>query len=295
MNNKVINLLSKANVAVQMHGIDEVAVYCPFHRNTDSASCYINTKTGLWQCFNPSCGAKGNYRQLYRRLLHKDVKEREVVEPASLRYKLNESLKKRQDVLEMSLEGISIDYESDIDILATLISRGFHADTLEEFEVGFSEKKNRIVLPVRDERFRLIAMIGRAISDDQDPRYLYSRGFKRAKVVYNLCNAKKYDSVIVTEGSLDAIKIHQAGFPNVVATLGSKVSEEQFSLLRKYFDEIIAFPDKDDAGFAMGRSIIVSCRGKRIRWAECPEGKSDPGEMTAEEISEAVNNSKIKI
>ena len=52
-------LLDRANVNIQSQGIEEIAIYCPFHRNTDSASCYINTKTGLWQCFNPACGAKG--------------------------------------------------------------------------------------------------------------------------------------------------------------------------------------------------------------------------------------------
>ena len=81
----------------------------------------------------------------------------------------------------------------------------------------------------------------------------------------------------------------------MVATLGSKISEQQFSLLNRYFDEIIVFPDKDDAGEAMGRSIMESCRGKRIRWALCPEDRNDPGDMTAEEISEAVEDSKIKI
>ena len=47
-------LLDRANVNVQAQGIEEIAIYCPFHRNTDSASCYVNTKTGLWQGINTS-------------------------------------------------------------------------------------------------------------------------------------------------------------------------------------------------------------------------------------------------
>ena len=287
-------LLDRANVNIQSQGIEEIAIYCPFHRNTDSASCYINTKTGLWQCFNPACGAKGNYRQLHRRLLNEDVIENKVVNPDLLKLKLSKKFDTSDDI-ELSIDNLIIDYDKDGQKLSSLIDRGFDIDTLKYFEVCYSDKKRRVVIPVRDESYKLVGMIGRAIDKDQEPRYLYTNGFKRAKVLFNLCNAKKYDSVIITEGSLDAIKIHQAGFPNVIATLGSKISENQHTLIRKYFDEIIAFPDADSAGQAMGRDIMVSCRGRRVRWAECPDGRGDPGDMTASEISDAVNNSKIKL
>ena len=287
-------LLDRANVNIQSQGIEEIAIYCPFHRNTDSASCYVNTKTGLWQCFNPSCCAKGNYRQLHRRLLNEDVIENKVVNPDLLKLKLSKKVDISEDI-ELSIDNLIIDYDKDSQKLSSLTDRGFDIDTLKYFEVCYSDKKRRVVIPVRDESYKLVGMIGRAIDNEQEPRYLYTNGFKRAKVLFNLCNAKKYDSVIITEGSLDAIKIHQAGFPNVIATLGSKISENQYDLIRKYFDEIIAFPDADDAGQVMGRDIMVSCRGRRVRWAECPDGRGDPGDMTASEISDAVNNSKIKL
>jgi|TARA_Y100000034_G_scaffold136284_2_gene211987 DNA primase len=226
--------------------------------------------------------------------LNEDVVERETVNPDTLRYKLLKGLISEHEVFEISIDELKVDYET-TDKLSTLTERGFEIDTLKYFEVCFSEKKNRVVIPVRDSNYKLVAMIGRAVLKDQEPRYLYSRGFKRAKVLFNLCNAKRYDSVVVTEGSLDAIKIHQAGFPNVVATLGSAVSDEQFRLLSRYFDEIIIFPDKDDAGEAMRCSIIDRCRGKKVRWARCPEGRGDPGDMTAAEISEAINDSKITL
>ena len=220
--------------------------------------------------------------------------ENKVVNPDLLRIKLNKKVDTSEDI-EFSIDGLAIDYDKDIHKLSTLTDRGFEVDTLEYFEVCFSDKKRRVVIPVRDESYKLVGMIGRAIDKDQEPRYLYTNGFKRAKVLFNLCNAKKYDSVVITEGSLDAIKIHQAGFPNVVATLGSKISENQYNLIRKYFDEIIAFPDADEAGQVMGHDIMVSCRGRRVRWAECPDGRGDPGDMTASEISDAVSNSKIKL
>ena len=287
-------LLDRANVNIQAQGIEEIAIYCPFHRNTDSASCYVNTKTGLWQCFNPSCGAKGNYRQLHRRLLNEEASERDVVDPQTLKFKLNKALSEDEE-LELSMDNLIIDYDLDLSKLESLLNRGFELDTLKYFEVGFSDKKQRIVIPVRDGSYKIVGMIGRAINGDQEPRYLYTTGFKRAKVLFNLCNAKQYDSVIVVEGSLDAMKVHQAGFPNVVATLGSKISEIQFLYLRKCFNEIIIFSDNDVAGEAMKCSIMVSCLGWRIRQIEYPDGRSDPGDMTDGEIRQAVESGKITI
>ena len=288
------NLLDRANVNIQAQGMEEIAIYCPFHRNTDSASCYVNTKTGLWQCFNPSCGAKGNYRQLHRRLLNEEASGQDVVDPQTLKFKLNKALSEDEE-LELSMDNLVLDYDLDFYKLETILNRGFDLDTLKYFEVGFSDKKQRIVIPVRDGSYKIVGMIGRAIKEDQEPRYLYTTGFKRAKVLFNLCNAKRYDSIVVVEGSLDAMKVHQAGFPNVVATLGSKISEIQFTHLRKCFNEIIIFSDNDVAGEAMKCSIMVSCRGWKIRQVDYPDGRSDPGDMTDDEICQAVNNSKITI
>jgi DNA primase len=287
-------LLDRANVNIQSQGIEEIAIYCPFHRNTDSASCYVNTKTGLWQCFNPSCGAKGNYAQLHRRLLNENPSERHVVDPQTLRFKLNKALSKDEE-LELSMDNLILDYDLDSAKLETLLNRGFELETLKYFEVGFSDKKQRIVIPVRDGSYKVAGMIGRAVHEGQEPRYLYTTGFKRAKILFNLCNAKCYESVIVVEGSLDAMKVHQAGFPNVVATLGSKISEIQFLYLRKCFNEIIIFSDNDVAGEAMKCSIMVSCLGWKIRQIDYPDGRSDPGDMTDDEIRQAVDNGKITI
>ena len=84
--------------------------------------------------------------------------------------------------------------------------------------MGSQRKKNRVVIPVRDQRYKLIGFIGRATDENQEPRYLYNKGFKRADVLFNIQNAKYFDSCIIVEGSTDAMAIYQAGFPNVVAT-----------------------------------------------------------------------------
>ena len=113
--------------------------------------------------------------------------------------------------------------------------------------------------------------------------------------MFNIQNAKQYDSCIVVEGSVDAMFIHQSGFPNVVATLGSKVSEYQYKLLRRYFDKIIIFSDNDEAGEQMKHDILDACSGKELYTVTLPEDRKDAGDMTETEIKLTLTNKQIHI
>lgn len=292
------NLFDNYNIQIQSEGVNEVNIFCPFHKNLHSPAFYINIKTGLWQCFNPSCGEKGNFRKLYKKITGKSLGRDLKLDHITLANELERSLRYQvEEKKYLDISDIEIDYnnEEDISNLQTFIERGLEIDTLKEFEVGFSSKKNRIVIPVRDAQYHAVGFIGRAISDEQEPRYLYNQGFKRADVLFNIQNAKKYDSCIVVEGSVDAMFIHQAGYPNVVATLGSKISEYQFKMLKKYFDQIIIFSDNDDAGKQMMNDILDACVGKELYTVALPADKKDAGEMTKTEIIKSIENKTLHI
>ena len=292
----VIELLDSQGVEVHTQSGTEVAIYCPFHDNVHSPACYINTKTGLWQCFNPACGKKGNFRQLYKHMTGKTYGREWILDPVNLQRELDLALVIKDGTEELSTDSIQVDYESgEVDNLQTLVDRGYDLDILEYFEIGYSKVKDRVVIPVRDPQYKLVGLIGRAIHDWQEPRYLYNKGFKRADVLFNIQNAKQYDSVIICEGSLDAIKVAQSGFKNVVATLGAKVSPNQVRMIKKYFDAITVFSDNDDAGAEMRRAIIEECRGKEIYTVAIPDGLKDPGDMTDIQIKQAITSKQINI
>lgn len=292
----VIELLDSQGVEVHTQSGTEVAIYCPFHDNVHSPACYINTKTGLWQCFNPSCGKKGNFRQLYKHMTGKTYGREWILDPVNLQRELDLALVIKDGTEELSTDSIQVNYESgEVDNLQTLVDRGYDLDILEYFEIGYSKVKDRVVIPVRDPQYKLVGLIGRAIHDWQEPRYLYNKGFKRADVLFNIQNAKQYDSVIICEGSLDAIKVAQSGFKNVVATLGAKVSPNQVRMIKKYFDAITVFSDNDDAGAEMRRAIIEECRGKEIYTVAIPDGLKDPGDMTDIQIKQAITSKQINI
>lgn len=288
-------LFSDNNINIQTESGKEATLYCPFHKNTHSPAFYINLKTGLWQCFNPSCDRKGNFRQLYKHVTGKAYGRENIVDPVNLQYQLEISLNPVK-VEELTTDSIKIDYNSDeLNLLQPLMERGLTKETLSYLEIGFSKVKDRIVIPVRDTKYNVVGLIGRAVHDWQDPRYLYNKGFKRADILFNIQNAKKFDECIVVEGSLDCAKVIQAGYKNCVATLGAKVSPNQSSMLRKWFDKIIIFSDRDDAGDAMCDAIIRSCEGKDLSRMVIPNHVKDPCEMSEHEIQKAYQNKQTII
>jgi DNA primase len=282
------------------HGIEvmrddgnELACLCPFHKNTDSPAFYINKQTGLWICFNPSCEKRGSFKDLmtffgdHRPM----VKDHSVDEIEALLAGYKEEIP--QENWDDALESIRVHFPDDAEKVAYFLERGFTPETLTYFEIGFSPKKNRIVIPTRDETSRLIGFIGRSTDPDAQPKYLYSKGFPRKSVLFNLNRAKKYDYVIVVEGSVDAMKIHQAGFPNVVATLGAAVTEEHIALLKRNFDSIVVFSDNDHAGFSMRDKIVAGLSDKEVRVVEYPVADfKDPGDMDSQTITDCINGAQ---
>jgi len=289
---EIKDLFLNHNIYISSNTGEEINVFCPFHKNSNSAAMYINIKTGLWQCFNPSCAKKGNFRQLYYEITGKSFGKNYSIDPYNLDKELNQY--KNEYVIDNSLniDSIAIDYDKDAYLLDTLIERGLSLDTLKYFEVGYSKEKNRVVIPVRSASYELVGFIGRATLDSQQPRYLYNKGFRRADYLFNLQNAKVHGDVIIVEGSIDAMFVHQAGFNNVVASLGAAIPKSQIILLKKYFDKIIIFSDNDMAGEAMRDGIIEQCLGKNISVAEVSKGLKDPGEMNTEQIQNAIKFAK---
>jgi DNA primase len=282
------------------HGIEvvredgnELACLCPFHKNTDSPAFYINKDTGLWICFNPSCAKRGSLRDLM--IFYGDhrpiVKDHTIEDIEALL--LDAQTKEEREDWDDALESIRIRLPDEYEKVEYLLNRGFDIETLSYFEIAFSAKRSRIVIPARDEASKLVGFIGRSVDDDIQPKYLYSKGFPRKSILFNLNRAKKFDYVVVVEGSLDAMKVHQAGFPGVVSTLGAAVTDQHIALLRKYFDEVIIFSDNDEAGFSMRDKLVEGLQGKRVRVVEFPEpGLKDPGDMDSVTIASCINKAE---
>ena len=122
--------------------------------------------------------------------------------------------------------------------------------------------RNRVIFPIIDIRGNVIAFGGR-VMDDSKPKYLNTSDtpvYKKSQGVFALNLAKKSgkDSLILCEGYMDVIAMHQAGFTNTVAGLGTALTAEQAHLLSRYASEILISYDADEAGQkAASRALTI--------------------------------------
>jgi DNA primase len=151
-----------------------------------------------------------------------------------------------------------------------------------------------VIVPVHSPDGMPIGIVGRSV---EGKSFKNSTNLPKSKTLFNIHRAKKIgDQIIVVESSFDAIRIHQAGFPNVVATLGGFLSTDQQVLLNRYFNRIIVMTDADLAGRELGMSLANKLRTKDILWASYSYGKiyphdaKDAGDMTDEEIKTCIKN-----
>jgi DNA primase len=144
--------------------------------------------------------------------------------------------------------------------------------------------RNRVIFPVFDYSGKVIGFGGRVL-DDSKPKYLNSPEtplFKKGIHLYGLNFAIKNNmdrAVVIVEGYMDCISLHQHGITNVVATLGTALTEYQAKLLKRYVDRVVISFDADIAGQnATLRGLeILKKEGFDIRVLQVPQGK-DPDE-----------------
>ena len=180
---------------------------------------------------------------------------------------------------------------SGIDVLHPyLAQRGITETTARTFGIGFfpgqGSMKGRIVIPIHSEQSDLVAYVGRAI-DSSEPKYRFPTRFRKSLVLFNLHRAASTDDdtkVVVVEGFLDCMKVHQAGYPCVVALMGSTLSVRQEKLLEDHFQRVVLMLDGDKAGISAATTIAARLTRKLfVKVVDVPAGRQ-PDEMSTEEI-----------
>ena len=278
--------------------------YCPFHSNRHTSSFSVSREKGAFICFNPSCGEAGTLLELVKRTMHKNDFE-------SMRFissKETEALENFDEILNEAMSDTPMFEEFPQETLVKLNddlvtewkaqkyfeSRGINMASGKYFNLGYSKNMDMVTVPVHSPDGIPIGIVGRSI---EGKSFKNSTNLPKSKTLFNVHRAKKIgDHVIVVESSFDAIRIHQAGFPNVVATLGGFLSTEQHHLLNRYFNRITIMTDADLAGRELGLSIANKLRMKDILWSSYSYGKiyphdaKDAGDMTDEEIKTCIKN-----
>ncbi len=171
----------------------------------------------------------------------------------------------KRGITPESIDAFGIGYAPDErdSLLAYLKKKGFSED--ESVAAGlifknerglFDRFRDRLMVPIRDRRGRAIAFGGRAMRPDQQGKYVNSTQtllFNKSATLYGLDRAsaaiRKEGTAVIVEGYFDTIACHQAGFANVVASMGTALTEDQYRVLNdmKIERAIVAF-DGDAAG-----------------------------------------------
>lgn len=147
--------------------------------------------------------------------------------------------------------------------------------------------RNRLMFPIKDGAGRTVAFTGRALSPDDQAKYLNSPEtelFKKSQVLFGMHAAK--DAIrtrgfaLLVEGQFDLILLHQIGFTNTIALSGTALSSEHLSLIKRYADNLMLALDSDRAGLAASaKNAHAALRaGMRVKAVRMPLGK-DPADL----------------
>lgn len=246
---------------------------------------------------------------------------------------LTERMQKAMEPSEfpsMSVEKVQQLHDAlwDSPALEYMHGRGFSDETLKYFLVGYSPERiypppyksrpEMVVVPMHDITGKPVGVVGRSIVDK---RFKNSSKLPKSLTAWNIHRAKRHDTVIVCESTFDAMRIHQAGYPNVVALLGGHASAPILEQLSRHFSKIILMTDFDKKryepncrkckdkpmvegvrcqghrdGRELGRAIANGLPNKKIMWAAyddtCvfPHNAKDASDMTDDEIRQCLRN-----
>lgn len=157
-----------------------------------------------------------------------------------------------------------------LEFVTYMIDRGFSPEILDDFKIGYDWESNRIAIPVHDEYNRLIGFKGRRWDNDQtgeyNPKYLVLGGarygfetYDVSKVLFALPHAHKcittYNRMIVVEGELNAISMHQKNFKNTVGISGQYLSPYQRELISSLADEVILYFDEQEKAYRAAEEL----------------------------------------
>lgn len=178
-------------------------------------------------------------------------------------------------------------------LLKHLKAKGFSISDMEQANVitkgskGYYDRfRNRVMFPIIELNGKVVGFSGRRHPDeDRGGKYINTSDtpvYKKSKTLFGFNFAKGFcaKQLLVVEGNMDVVSLHQAGFENTIGTLGTAFTSEQARMIARYTGEIVLSFDSDAAGQkAASRAMeVLSGSGLKVRVLSVPDGK-DPDEF----------------
>ena len=308
------DVMARYGIKLRRVGPDGLRGKCPLptHSSRDSVDSFsINLSRKAWSCQSASCVAARSGRVGGNVLDLVALLERCSLRDAALRLQdwfgsASSNVNPRPERAEP--DGVANSANRPLGFTlhhvdphhVYLQGRDIRPETANSFGVGMyggsGLLRGRIVIPIHNERGQLIAYAGRAV-DHQEPKYRLPAGFRKSDTLFNLHRAAGTGerNVIVVEGFFDALKVHQVGYPSVVALMGSSLSNRQADLLTDHFDHTVLMLDGDGAGQRGTEAIFDQLKSRMpVAVLRLPEGVQ-PDQLTSGEISSILRSHRHEI
>ena len=285
---------------------DEVIGLCPFHEET-TGSFHASITKNVFHCFG--CQSKGDILDFVAMRERVDARQAafliqewfqvstgDTSQNGERTSEIQTGVSRTQDEageenspLTFRLKNLNLRHPY-------LAERGLDEATIEAFGLGYCSRglmRGRVVIPIHNERGELVAYSGRYPGEPAEgrPKYLLPTGFRKSHVVFNLNRADasaKEHGLVVVEGFFDAFRVWQAGIHQVVAIMGSALSERQRDLLAASVGsqgKVTLFLDQDGAG----RTCMNQCLDQLssrvfVKALGLPNEGDQPDRLTTEQI-----------
>lgn len=203
-----------------------------------------------------------------------------------------------------SLENECKKYQASIDnyAMSYYTNRNIDQCDIEKYRLGYDKKNKRIVFPLIDKTNRVVGFIKRRTFDDKTgPKYINSKTsdvFNKSKFLYNMNNLdKNFKYIRIVEGTMDAIMASKYGAKNVVATLGTALTQEHVNIIKKLGMTPVLIFDSDNAGLKATSSSLDLFYKNGIYCNICPlKDSKDLCDKSIEletEIEDFISNNSI--
>ncbi|HUU41527.1 MAG TPA: CHC2 zinc finger domain-containing protein [Desulfatiglandales bacterium] len=254
---------------------------CPIHQGTNPRQFSVNPEKNIFNCFG-DCQGGGNIIDLVAKMEKCDTKEAAkkiqnwFLGPAhnspiqKTRDPGNAATKKDTQLVREKKEPPAPDPPQDAPVNPPLtfrlqtvpehqffVDRCFNQETVNHFGLGFCARgmmADRVAIPIENVSGELVAYCGRGVTPDQieSEKYKLPPGFNKSLVVYNLSRQPPgIKTLVVVESFLSVFRLYQAGINQVVAYMGSSMSDKQEDLIADFLGpagQVILLLDADDAG-----------------------------------------------
>lgn len=285
---------------------DNVQACCPVHQES-TPSMGVSISKGIYNCF--ACHSSGTLGWLVFQSMPDDFKSlRQAEEFIAERYGVDISKSTRDWGVKLKRYGEELieeskrfelpkyklaPFKSGKETYKYFFSRGFTKETMQKFMIGRDLTSKTVTIPVFWEDNVLAGVIGRYIDPNRPKNSRYKvYDFPKSSLTFPLDKLEVVDdTIILVEGILDAVWLHQLGFTNAQAILGNGLSKDQASIIKKRASNVIDMFDNDTGGIK-AREIAKERLGKDVMYFSVtyPEGKYDPQECSKEEIQQMLDN-----